>query len=436
MARAAVGLGGLLMPADVCITGMGMVTSLGADLETSWNRALAGESGVRPISSFEAKTLPIAGAGEVSSHELEALRARLPEEFSGEEERRILFALDAAQSALADAGLAPGDAEPQRSGVVMGTGLSTYRLEDIAAWSSHEDGFDTVQFARDIDRAHPEGYFRNPPERATSLISKWSHFFGPSATLTSACAAAAQAIGMGMRMIRRGEADVVLCGGADSMIHPVGMAIFLLLGAASTASAQPEALCRPFDRRRTGLVVGEGAGVLVLESAEHAARRGARTYAYLSGYGSSMDAYQVTAPDPSGRGAARSMKEALRDAGLAPSAIAYVNAHGTGTRLNDPAETKAIKEVFGETAKELAVSSSKSLIGHLIGACGAPELIFTALSVSRDVVHPTRNLENPDPKCDLNYVPGGACRMAVPAAISNSFGFGGQNATLVVRKAA
>jgi 3-oxoacyl-[acyl-carrier-protein] synthase II len=424
------------MPKDVCITGMGMVTALGADLETSWERALAGESGVRPISSFETESLPIAGAGEVSSEELAALRARLPGEFSGENERRILFALDAARSALADAGLVLGDTDAKRSGVVMGTGLSTYRLEDVAAWSSREDRFDAARFAREIDRTHPEGYFRNPPERATSLISKMSRFSGPSATLTSACAAAAQAIGTGMRMIRRGEADLVLCGGADSMIHPVGMAIFLLLGAASTVAAPPETLCRPFDRRRTGLVVGEGAGVLVLESAEHAEKRGARVHANLCGYGTSMDAYQVTAPDPSGRGAARSMKEALRDAGLPPSAIAYVNAHGTGTKLNDPAETKAIKDVFGDSAGDLAISSSKSLIGHLIGACGGPELIFTTLSVSRDIVHPTRNLENPDPKCDLNYVPEGARKMAVSAAISNSFGFGGQNATLVVRKAA
>lgn len=424
------------MSTDVCITGMGMVTSLGADLETSWKRALAGESGIRPVSSFDAETLPIAGAGEVSCSELEALRARLPEEFSGEKERRILFALDAARSAFEDAGFEPGDFVPQRSGVIMGTGLSTYRLEDVSAWSSPEGGFDSGRFAREFGAAHPGGYIRNPPERATSLISKWFNFAGPSGTLTSACAAAAQAIGMGMRMIRRGEADVVLCGGADSMIHPIGMAIFLILGAASTVSAPPETLCRPFDRKRSGLVVGEGAGVLVLESIKHAAGRGARTYAYLCGYGSSMDAYRVTAPDPSGRGAARSMKEALRDAGLAPSAISYVNAHGTGTRLNDPAETKAIRDVFGELAEGLAISSTKPLIGHLIGACGGPELIFTALSVARDIVHPTLNLENPDSKCDLNYIPGKAREMPVPAAISNSFGFGGQNATLVVRKAA
>ncbi len=421
---------------EVLITGMGMVTALGADLETAWSRALAGESGVRPVSSFEAGGLPIAGAGEVPAGEIESLRERLLEELAPEGERRVLFALDAARSALADAGLSPGETDPRRSGVMMGTGLSTYRLEDFAPWIGEREGFDSVRFAGELEKTHPSGYFQNPPERATSLIARWAGFRGPSATLTSACAAAGQAIGLGMRAIRRGEADAVLCGGADSMIHPVGMAIFLLLGAASTAAAEPEALCRPFDRRRSGLVVGEGAGVILLESAEHAARRGARVHARLCGYGSSMDAYQVTAPDPKGRGAARSMSEALRDAGMAPGEIAYVNAHGTGTKLNDPAETLAIKEVFGPSAGDLAVSSSKSMIGHLIAACGAPELIFTALSVARDEVHPTRNLENPDRRCDLDYVPNESRRMPVPAAISNSFGFGGQNATLVVGKAA
>ncbi len=423
------------MAREAVITGMGMVTSFGPDLEENWRRALAGESGLGPIRSFDPEGLPVGGAGEVSPGEMEALRARLPEELAGEGERRVLFALDAAQSAFADAGLTGGSFEPARAGVVMGTGLSSYRLEDFAPWMDPEGGFDAPRFARELGRAHPEGYLRNPPERATSLIAEGLGFEGPSATLTSACAAAGQAVGLGLRMIRRGEADLVVCGGADSMIHPIGLAIFLVLGAATRASGPPETLCRPFDLRRSGLVVGEGAGVIVLEEAGHAARRGARAHAALCGYGCSMDAYRVTAPDPKGRGAARSMREALADAGMAPGEIAYVNAHGTGTKLNDPAETLAIKEVFGEGAAGLAISSSKSLIGHLIAACGGPELIFTALSVARDVVHPTRNLENPDPKCDLDYVPGGERRMAVPAAISNSFGFGGQNATLVVRKA-
>jgi len=419
------------MSREVLITGMGMVTALGADVEDSWRRALAGDSGIRGISSFKADVMPVAGAGEVEDSELESLRGRLPANLAVEQERRVLFALDASRSALADAGLVPGESDPARSGVVMGTGLSTYRLEDFAALIPSGCGFNAARLAAELEKTHPGGYFQNPPERATSLISKWAKFSGPSATLTSACAAAGQAIGFGMRMIRRGEADLVLCGGADSMINPVGMAIFLLLGVASTA-----ALCRPFDQRRSGLVVGEGAGVLVLESAEQAVRRGARAHARLLGYGSSMDAYRVTAPDPSGQGAARSMRGALRDAGLVPEEIAYVNAHGTGTRLNDPAETLAIQKVFGESAALLAVSSTKPLIGHLIAACGAPELIFTALSVARDEVHPTLNLEISNPGCNLDYVPGEARKMEVPAAISNSFGFGGQNATLVVGKAA
>ena len=421
------------MSAQVFITGLGMVTALGAEVEACWRRALAGESGLAPIESFDAEALPIAGAGEVSEQTLSAVRERLPEEYAGEGERRALFALDAAQSAMTDAGILPGGYAPERAGAVMGTGLSSYRLEDFIAWADPENGFDAARFAKEIELTHESGYFKNPPERATSMIAEWFELAGPSGTITSACAAAGQAIGLGMRMIRRGEADLVVCGGADSMIHPVGMAIFLLLGAASKSK---DPICRPFDRKRTGLAVGEGAGVVVLESEAHARARGAAPYAALSGYGASMDAHQVTAPHPAGRGAVRSMSEAMADAGLAPDDVAYVNAHGTGTKLNDPIETRAIREVFGARADALAVSSSKSMIGHLIAACGAPEFIFTALSVARDVVHPTTNLENPDPKCDLDYVAGGAREMPVPAAITNSFGFGGQNATLLVRKAA
>lgn len=422
------------MPKDVVITGMGMVTGLGADLEESWRKVLAGESGLRAVESFDATEMPIAGAGEVPAAVVAAIRERLPGEYAGEEERGVLFALDAAQSAIADAGLTPETFDASRAGVVMGTGLSTYRLEDFAEWMEEGGAFDAEKFARELGRVHPGGYLQNPPERATALIAEWFGLGGPSATLTSACAAANQAVGLGLRMIRRGEAEVVICGGADSMINPIGMTIFILLGAASKASGPPEEICRPFDRRRSGLAVGEGAGVVVLESAAHAARRGARPHAALTGYGASMDAYQVTAPDPKGRGAVRAMAMALEDAGRSPEEVAYVNAHGTGTKLNDPAETLAIKEVFGQHAGRLAVSSTKSMIGHLVGACGGPELIFTALSTARDVVHPTRNLENPDPKCDLDYVPGGAREMPVPVAISNSFGFGGQNATLVVEK--
>ncbi|MDE0332091.1 MAG: beta-ketoacyl-[acyl-carrier-protein] synthase family protein, partial [Nitrospinae bacterium] len=377
------------MSVQVFITGLGIVTSLGADVETCWRRALDGESGLSPIESFDAKQLPIAGAGEVSEETLSTIRERLPEEYAGEGERRVLFALDAAQNAVTDAGMRPGNYAPERAGVMMGTGLSSYRLEDFAAWADPDNGFDPVRFAKELEMTQASGYFNNPPERATSLMAEWFELAGPTGTITSACAAAGQAIGLGMRMIRRGEADVVLCGGADSMIHPVGMAIFLLLGAASKSK---EPICRPFDRKRSGLAVGEGAGVVVLESEAHARARGVAPYAVLSGYGASMDAHQVTAPHPAGRGAVRSMSEAIEDAGLTPDDVAYVNAHGTGTKLNDPVETRAIREVFGARADSLAVSSAKSMIGHLIAACGAPEFIFTALSVARDIVHPTTNL--------------------------------------------
>ena len=315
----------------------------------------------------------------------------------------------------------------------MGTGLSSYRLEDFAAWADPENGFDAARFAKELEMTQASGYFNNPPERATSLMAEWFELAGPAGTITSACAAAGQAIGLGMRMnpqgrggrgpLRRGRFDDP--PRRDGHIPPAGRGVQI------ERPHLPPVRQKAHRPRR-----GEGAGVVVLESEAHARARGAAPYAALSGYGASMDAHQVTAPHPAGRGAVRSMSEAIEDAGLAPDDVAYVNAHGTGTKLNDPVETRAIREVFGARADALAVSSSKSMIGHLIAACGAPEFIFTALSVARDIVHPTTNLENPDPKCDLDYVAGGAREMPVPAAITNSFGFGGQNATLLVRKAA
>ncbi|MBI5380191.1 MAG: beta-ketoacyl-[acyl-carrier-protein] synthase family protein, partial [Nitrospirae bacterium] len=257
---------------------------------------------------------------------------------------------------------------------------------------------------------------------------------GMNATVTSACASATQAIGLAYRAVQRGDADLIVAGGADSMINPVGLVFFVLLQAAAAASGDLETICRPFDRKRSGLVMGEGAGFAVLEEEEHAGKRGARVYAEMSGYGSSMDAYQVTAPHPRGDGAVLAMQRALEDARLAPDDVDYINAHGTGTKLNDAAETLAIKRVFGDWAHKLAVSSSKSLIGHLLAASGGPEFVFTALSVRRDRIHPTINLTHPDPKCDLDYVPQAARSRTVRAALSNSFGFGGQNASVLVKK--
>jgi 3-oxoacyl-[acyl-carrier-protein] synthase II len=239
---------------------------------------------------------------------------------------------------------------------------------------------------------------------------------------------------MGYRTVQRGDADIVVTGGADSMINPIGLVFFVLLGAASVSSEDPQSLCRPFDRKRAGLVMGEGAGIVVLEEASHAQKRKARIYAEVAGYGTSMDSYQVTAPHPKGAGAERSMKLALADAGLNNSQVDYINAHGTSTKLNDAAETQAIKNVFREYAGSIPISSSKSMIGHLLAASGGPEFVYTVLSVLNDAIHPTLNLVNADPKCDLDYVPGKMRFKTVTAALSNSFGFGGQNASIIVKK--
>jgi 3-oxoacyl-[acyl-carrier-protein] synthase II len=294
--------------------------------------------------------------------------------------------------------------------------------------------FDLARFALECKQVHRESLIRNNSSRAAALISEKFGLHGVNATVTTACASATQALGMAYRAVGRGEADLILAGGADSMLNPVGLIFFVLLGSAAVSRLQPELLCRPFDRKRSGLVMGEGAGIVVLEEESHALKRGCRIYGEVAGYASSMDAYRLTAPHPDGRGAEESMKRALADAELGPGEIDYINAHGTSTKLNDQAETLAIRKVFGEEADRVAVSSSKSLIGHLLAASGGPEFVFTTLSVARDEIHPTINLTNPDAKCDLDCVPNVKRSKVVRAALSNSFGFGGQNATIIVRK--
>ncbi len=281
---------------------------------------------------------------------------------------------------------------------------------------------------------HRESIIRNNASRPARLLSERYHLHGMGATVSTACASATQALGTAFRAIRRGEADLMLAGGADSMINPVGLIFFVLLGSAAVGRMEPQLLCRPFDRKRSGLVMGEGAGIAILEEESHARARGARVYAEVAGYASTMDAYRLTAPHPEGGGAEEAMRRALSDAGMEPAGIDYINAHGTSTKLNDLAETLAVKKVFGDCARRIAVSSSKSLLGHLLAASGGPEFVFTTLSVARDAVHPTINLTNRDPKCDLDYVPGEKRAMRVGAALSNSFGFGGQNASIVIRK--
>jgi len=421
-------------PRRVVVTGLGLVTPLGIGTAKNWRRLLAGESAVRPIDILPGKDPPVRFAGQVSEEDWQRLEAAEPEEAARRGERRVLFALCAAAEAVDDAGLLASAPLGRTAGVSLAAGLGIVRLEDVLLGADEEGAFDPRLFARRLDGLRPESICLNPSDRPACLIAARYGLTGPSATTTSACAAANQAIGTAYRMIRRGDADVMIAGGADSMIHPVGSAFFVLLGAASTSRSGPEGVCCPFDRRRSGLVMGEGAGMVVLESEEHARGRGARIYAEVAGYGVSMDAHQVTAPHPQGRGAAAAMADALRDAGMKPEDIRYINAHGTATKLNDAAETLAIKQVFGAHARQLAISSTKSMIGHLLGACGAPEFACTVLSVYHGRVHPTINLTHPDPKCDLDYVAEGSRRLAVDAAMTNSFGFGGQNAVLIVRK--
>jgi 3-oxoacyl-[acyl-carrier-protein] synthase II len=345
-------------------------------------------------------------------------------------EKRTLFALWAAGEALKDT----GPINSSKIGVVLGAGLGVFRLEDDLQWLQPNGLPDWTRFAKEMDRIHPESQMRHPYDRATGAIADQFRLSGLQSTVTTACASATQAVGTAFRLIRRGEADVLLSGGADSMIHPIGLIYFVLLGAASLSNDPPQTVCKPFDRRRAGLVMGEGAGVVILEEEGHALARGAKIYAELAGYASSMDGWRITAPHPEGAGAARAMQKALGDAGVSPDAIDYINAHGTGTKLNDAAETQAIRTVFGPAASNLAISSSKPLFGHLLAASGGPELIMTVLTVERDEIHPTLNLTQPDPKCDLDYVPLHKRRRTVRAALSNSFGFGGQNGCLVVRK--
>jgi 3-oxoacyl-[acyl-carrier-protein] synthase II len=418
----------------VVVTGLGMVTSLGLDVEESWQKALSGISGITRLSLPFSRMSPVQAVGEVREKEWQKIQEEFREESISEGERRTLFALWAAQNALADAGLFHANGKRSRYGVVLAAGLGINRLEDIHKWIGPDMNFNFKQFAQECNSVHRESIMRNNSHRPAALIGKKFGLHGINCTITTACASATQAIGIGYRAIQRGDADLIVTGGADSMINPIGLVFFVLLGAAATSSENTETLCRPFDRKRSGLVMGEGAGISVLEEEKHALKRGAKIYCEVAGYGSSMDAYQVTAPHPQGRGAEESMRAALKDSGLQASDIDYINAHGTSTKLNDAIETIAIKSVFSDHAQGIAISSSKSIIGHLLAASGGPEFLFTALSVQRDEVHPTINLTNPDPKCDLDYVPNVKRSMTVRAALSNSFGFGGQNASIILKK--
>ncbi len=418
----------------VVVTGLGVTTALGLHVSENWKKLLAGISGIRSLMYPGLEKSPVRAAGQVTEDDWERIKEEFPEDALKEGERRTLFALWAVKSALKDAGMLDVPGERQRYGVVLAAGLGINRPEDIQRWAGKHRKFDYIKFGREYNMIHHESLVRNNANRPAALIAKRFQLYGNNCTVTTACASGTQAIGIGYRTIKRGDADMVVTGGADSMINPVGLIFFVLLGAASVSSEDPRAVCRPFDRKRSGLVMGEGAGVAVLEEEDHAVKRGARIYAEVAGYGSSIDAYQVTAPHPEGRGAEQSIGLALRDAQMNSNEIDYINAHGTGTKLNDITETIAIKKVFREHAYHIPISSSKSMIGHLLAATGGPEFVYTVLSVYRDEIHPTINLTHPDPKCDLDYVSHEKRLRTVRAALSNSFGFGGQNASIIVKK--
>ncbi|GAB2702041.1 beta-ketoacyl-ACP synthase II [Paenibacillus thermoaerophilus] len=411
------------MKQRVVITGMGVVTSLGRDLETFWNSLVEGKSGVSLIESFDVSDYATRIAAEIKDFD--------PEQYMDKRDVRrtdrfVQFAVAAAKMALRDAGIAIGDnAEPERVGVIIGSGIG-----GLGTW---EDQHRTL-LEKGPKRVSPFFIPMMIANMASGQVSMLTGAKGPNTTAVTACATGTHSIGDSFRLIQRGDADVMIAGGAEATIRPTGMAGFCALRAMSTRNGEPQRASRPFDADRDGFVMGEGSGVLVLESLEHARKRGARIYAEVVGYGMSADAYNMTDPAPGGEGAARCMVKAMEDAGLKPEDVDYINAHGTSTPVGDKAETDAIKTAFGEYAYKVPVSSTKSMTGHLLGAAGAIEAVICGLTIGRGVIPPTINLDTPDPECDLDYVPNQAREANVNVAMSNSFGFGGHNATIVLKK--
>ncbi|MDQ7780810.1 MAG: beta-ketoacyl-ACP synthase II, partial [Planctomycetota bacterium] len=387
-----------------------------------WKNLLAGKSGVARITRFDVTGWDVQIGAEVKGFDpLKWLDAREAKRL----DRFVQFGIGAAAQAIEDARLDPAKEDRSRLGVIIGSGIGG--LEEL-----------DIQERRLLEKGHSRvSPFFIPKMMMNALcgeIAMKFGFQGPNFGVASACASANHAVCTAVHMLRAGLADVFISGGSEAALTPSGLAGFQSLKALSTRNDAPERASRPFDKGRDGFILGEGAGVIVLETMEHALERGATIHAELAGVGMSADAYHITAPDPAGVGAVASMRNALKDAGMKPEDIQYINAHGTSTQLNDAVESRATKTVFGEHAKKLVISSTKSMIGHTLGAAGGIEIVPTVLSLKLDIVHPTANYEVPDPECDLDYVPNEPRRMVVTGAISNSFGFGGHNATIAVKK--
>jgi 3-oxoacyl-[acyl-carrier-protein] synthase II len=408
------------MKRRVVVTGLGVVTSLSLKVEDLWQRILRGESGIHPLRLFDPTRFKVRFGGDVYDWDpagyVSAKDAKRLDRFTQ-------FALVAGIDAVRDSGLDFSREDPFRAGVILGSGIGGLHEIEAQHLRLIEKGPDKVS-AFTIPKLMVNA--------ASGYVSIQYGLRGPNTAVATACASAANAIGDAFKTIQYGEADIMVTGGTEAAITEMGIAGFSNMKALSERNDEPAKASRPFDRDRDGFVLSEGAGLLVIEELEHAKARGAKIYAELLGYGASADGGHITQPDENGTGAANAMGRALADGGVRPDEIAYINAHGTSTPLGDQAETKAVKKIFGEHARRLSISSTKSQLGHLLGASGGVELVLTILAVRDGVVPPTINLETPDPECDLDYTPNEARQRDVPVAMSNSFGFGGHNASLVV----
>lgn len=405
----------------VVVTGLGLVTPLGTGVEKSWGALCRGESGIDKITTFDASSYPVRIAGEVKDFD--------PANYIEKKEikkmdRFIHFALACGDMVMADSALKITKENELRAGVIVGAGFGG--LPAI-------EKYHTIILEQGPRKISPFFIPMLVGNMAAGQISMRYGMKGKNLCIVTACTSGTHAVGDSFRLIENGEADIMVAGGAESVICPLTFGGFAAMKALSERNDEPKRASRPFDLNRDGFVVGEGAGLMVLEEHDYAAARGAKIYAEIVGYGVSADAYHITQPDPKAEGAINCMQHALNDAGMGPNAIDYINAHGTSTAYNDLIETMAIKKVFGDHAKKIAVSSNKSMIGHLLGAAGGAEAVFTVLSIAKGIIPPTINYETPDPECDLDYVPNHARQGNLRAAISNSFGFGGTNAAIVFK---
>ncbi|MDL1985531.1 MAG: beta-ketoacyl-ACP synthase II [Deltaproteobacteria bacterium] len=410
------------MDRRVVVTGVGLITPLGIGVENTWSALCAGKSGISEITRFDTKDFDTKIAGEVKGFK--------PEDYLTKKDAKrtqlfIAYAVAASRMALEDSGLVIDSSNANRTGVLTGCGLG-----GLSIMEETQRVLDT----KGPKRVTPFFIPMMIGNMAPGIVSIYLGAKGPNASVATACAAGTHAVGDSFKIIKRGAADVMITGGVEAVVTPTCIAGFNAMKALSTRNAEPEKASRPFDRDRDGFVVGEGSGILILETLEGALERGARIYAEVCGYGMSGDGYHMSAPSPDGEGAARCMQAALDDAGISYHEVDYINAHGTSTQLNDLYETMAIKQVYKDKAYSVAISSTKSMTGHLLGGAGGIESVFTTLAINEDIIPPTINFDNPSEECDLDYVANTARKKKVEIAMSNSFGFGGTNASLVFRK--